>query len=1159
MEAFAPLPVDLFADTNNILDDDPSTYFSLSQFDLELQQQAQAALLQQDSWQDFDKYLPIDNQLFLNSSTARNEQAQPIFNQSAVSNANNHQLQDPSLFYEPLTGILPPQSTKPPAYDNSQQWDNSVNIKLEYASPESLPYSPPSSNLPSQQISVATSTANASATATTAAAAATATTTDMPVFQNQATPSSTASPMTDNKESPKSSTLTTPAIDFMSWSSPSTNTPLDSSQAKVPIQRLKSNSIINNAVNAALNNTQPPAGRQHKKTAHNAIERRYRNNINDRIAELKNAVPALLYAKVKDNRTAGAGSKRRNGEDDDDEGEDGEEFLDGVAVATKLNKATILRKATEYINHLKKQGDDVRRENQALQHILTQLPGGQDILQRYHLQKQQREKEIQQQQLMEREAQKQQDQQRKAANRKRARFNNAQQQRQQQQMQHHHEASDEYESSSSSPGSMDPVTPPAMTNRVFMALFMCITFFSTSPLTTGPSSSEQYQNHHHTSRANVAGAGADDTVSQTLGNANASPESFLGSLFKFDDTWSSLRTIVFIVCIVQLFFPYIKSMLIGSSLKLKRVNKSRRNIAASSRRDIINNTVTPGELKCKQIYAILDKSIRSSQQAGDEDVPTSTLSTILPLMKESARIFSHHVLGYDIMYGDNEDSTPEEEWGQVCKWIKLNETKLVGGAAYTSRLSMLYSCFRMINLVDALDEDRHDHVNQTHARAYATAAMQMALIIPKRSVAEKLSNYFWLQAVSNTKMHMDQDQDGEHTAEESSLWMQSLAWMDPYQEHDCIQDMRKTRAWSETMDIIANQTLLASDGSTSSDARLSISYTAPVVVPVAILSTLHLLDSLRIQYDRLISTIASWDDSFDESLETAFLDIMLLTEPSTSLKQNDDEGAVVSTTNDQQRLAHWLAAVGATVEALWKNNVDQAEKWVPTLIQRVPRSMTCKASNVSQKALLNQLDELIKKAMIHVLVGAILLKGSDAEKQKQGLIELENAQVLRIAIRKLQSKIKLNTKLDVEDECDLESTVMALAEFVVSFIGLESWISAMKLEVSTEKEILIDEEVRENTLNLRRMVRLPSLQQTVSDNQSIVDRLSRLGRFIAHHPGDADSACDLSDEDADDDNDDCNSTLNGQDQEEASSDDKHTYSFMVKRSDKAQSILRGLA
>jgi hypothetical protein len=601
-------------------------------------------------------------------------------------------------------------------------------------------------------------------------------------------------------------------------------------------------------------------------------------------------------------------------------------------------------------------------------------------------------------------------------------------------------------------------------------------------------------------------------------------------------------------------------MLIGSSLKLKRVNRSKRNIAISPRREVINNTATPGELKSKQIYAILDKSIRFGQQAGDEDVSTSTLGMIIPLMKESARIFSHHVLGYDIMYGDNEGSTPEEEWGQVCKWIKLNETKCVGGASYSSRLSMLYSCFRVINLVDTLDENRHEHVNQAHARAYATAAMQMSIIIPKRSIAEKISNYFWLHAVSNTKMHIDggDDEDDENNIEESNLWMQSLAWMDPYQEHDCIQDMRKTRAWSETMEIIQSETSLGLSvtDSTSSDARLSISYTAPVVVPVAILSTLHLLDSLRIQFDRLISTIASRDNSFDETLETAFLDIMLLTEPNSTSKNEEDSSTI---TNDQQRLAHWLAAIGATVEALWKNNVEQAEKWLPTLIQRVPRSMTCKASNVSQKAILNQLDELIKKAMIHVIVGAILLKSTDSEKQKQGLVELENAEVLRIAIRKLQNKIKLNTnQANGENECDLESTVMALAEFVVSFIGLESWISAMKLEVSTEKEILIDEEVRESTLNLRRMIRFPSLQHSVSDNQSIVDRLSRLGRFIAHHPGDADSACDLSDDEEEDQ--DCNED-NEQDQDEVSNVDKNqnTHLFMIKKSDKAQLILRGLA
>jgi hypothetical protein len=242
MEAFAPLPVDLFAD-NTLLDDDP--YFSLSQFDLELQQQAQAAL-QQESWQDFDKYLPIDNQLF--DSNIKNDEAQPIFMNGAMDYT------DPSLLYEPLVEITPPQQPFPqqPQQQQPQQqqpqpqqqqqqlqqqqlqqqqlqqqqlasepimrkesyskeWTQqpNISIKQEYASPESLPYSPPQpiANLSSPQTNAQQPIQNVAALQT---------------------PSPTLD--FDQTVSPKATNTTTPALDFTAmtsanqstWTSPTT-------------------------------------------------------------------------------------------------------------------------------------------------------------------------------------------------------------------------------------------------------------------------------------------------------------------------------------------------------------------------------------------------------------------------------------------------------------------------------------------------------------------------------------------------------------------------------------------------------------------------------------------------------------------------------------------------------------------------------------------------------------------------------------------------------------------------------------------------------------------------------------------------------------------------------------------------------------------------
>ena len=67
-------------------------------------------------------------------------------------------------------------------------------------------------------------------------------------------------------------------------------------------------------------------GRPVKKTAHNEIEKRYRNNINDKISELRDAVPSLriMY-------------KNSRGEDTTEDREE----LEGLTPAHKLNKGTV--------------------------------------------------------------------------------------------------------------------------------------------------------------------------------------------------------------------------------------------------------------------------------------------------------------------------------------------------------------------------------------------------------------------------------------------------------------------------------------------------------------------------------------------------------------------------------------------------------------------------------------------------------------------------------------------------------------------------------------------------------------------------------------------------------------------------------------------------
>ncbi|KAI9697822.1 MAG: hypothetical protein M1836_004498 [Candelina mexicana] len=92
---------------------------------------------------------------------------------------------------------------------------------------------------------------------------------------------------------------------------------------------------------------QPPV----KKTAHNMIEKRYRTNLNDKIAALRDSVPSLRHI-----------SRGSTGNADEDDAED----LDGLSPAHKLNKATVLSKATEYIRHLEKTNSQLIKEKDVL-------------------------------------------------------------------------------------------------------------------------------------------------------------------------------------------------------------------------------------------------------------------------------------------------------------------------------------------------------------------------------------------------------------------------------------------------------------------------------------------------------------------------------------------------------------------------------------------------------------------------------------------------------------------------------------------------------------------------------------------------------------------------------------------------------------------------
>ncbi|CUM50030.1 uncharacterized protein AC631_00889 [Debaryomyces fabryi] len=88
------------------------------------------------------------------------------------------------------------------------------------------------------------------------------------------------------------------------------------------------------------------------KSSHNMIEKKYRTNINSKILALRDAVPSLRIV---------AGNKDVSMAD-----------LEGLTPASKLNKASVLTKATEYIKHLEQKNDILKEQNTQLQKLIQE-------------------------------------------------------------------------------------------------------------------------------------------------------------------------------------------------------------------------------------------------------------------------------------------------------------------------------------------------------------------------------------------------------------------------------------------------------------------------------------------------------------------------------------------------------------------------------------------------------------------------------------------------------------------------------------------------------------------------------------------------------------------------------------------------------------------
>ncbi|GAB5593254.1 hypothetical protein Unana1_08154 [Umbelopsis nana] len=746
-----------------------------------------------------------------------------------------------------------------------------------------------------------------------------------------------------------------------------------------------------------------PPEKPEKKVAHNAIERRYRNNINDRIAELKSVVPALVHAKVK------TGVKRNQPNDEEEDDDDDAEVLDGVAVATKLNKATILRKATEYIVHLKRVSQQTKLDNAALRQIIAQLPGGQDALVRHQLQNQQRVHQDASRLAFERSQQKQpmeNDNQRKR------------------QKAYNRRSQDDSDSSG-------PVTPPnSASGRIFMAAFMAVSLFATSPLTTG-TVQRTADEHHHTSKAPASNANATDKPSDT---------SF--SMLSALTIWNWLRAFILVAGITYLLLPYLRSS--SGMQNRRRLRRSKR----------LSRLSFHSSQKASQVemYEALAMSLDSPPPSS-----TSIFGAFFALILEIVRFVVRRMLNQDILYDGHLDE--DQEWTRACTWLRMSELECVGGNPLVTRVSMLHSCLKTINLIEALETNNF----RSYSRAYATAAVQMALAAP-RFVSSFCTHHFWQLAYD----FYDVDDFDQDTFD--------IFFSDTQQgdSEESVLSLLESDVWNEALNVMRLQTRLFHED------RIVAMIKPTSTVPLEIVANFHILRKLQPLLAQLVLLVTNPNDQdvrddVSDLSDTRFDEIL-----AACLSSNP---------------ARWYSLVGACVEAIWSNNIELAESLVID-IKDLPKDGSAE-------------DQRIQRGIAYSLIACIQMRNGDNTAAFRVLLKARSVQM---------EHYKLNDFAEEGDILTIANNVIMLADFVVRILTLQTWIKLLETQESIkngDKVVMTVPEIHAIVLSmikiLRRMTIAPPMVQD-SYNQEMLDRLCRVSQ-IFYGSTDADSGCEFSDDD----------------------------------------------